>query len=142
MIVDGQVVWFGCDVGKMLEREMGILDPDVYDFEAVYGTSLKLDKAGCLDYGHSRMTHAMVLTSVDLDDSGKPTKWRVENSWGTEKHGDKGYMVMSDRWFDEYLYEAMVRRGYLSPELLKGLDTDPVVLPPWDPMGALAQAGW
>jgi bleomycin hydrolase len=139
MIVDGRAVWFGCDVGKMLERQVGILDLDVYDYDLVYGTRFKLDKAGRLDYGHSRMTHAMVLTGVDLDDSDKPMKWRVENSWGTEI-GDKGYFVMSDRWFDEFLYEVMVSKAYLSAELLKVLDTEPVVLSPWDPMGALARA--
>jgi bleomycin hydrolase len=139
MIVDGQAVWFGCDSGKMLEREMGILDVKVYDYELVYGTRFKLDKAGRLDYGHSRMTHAMVFTGVDLDDSGQPIKWRVENSWGT-KLGDKGYMVMADSWFDEFLYEVLVSKKHLSPELLEVLDTEPVVLPPWDPMGALARS--
>jgi len=137
MIVDGHVVWFGCDVGKMLERDMGVLDPDVYDYELVYGTAFNLDKAGRLDYGHSRMTHAMLFTGVDLDEAGVPIKWRVENSWGT-KLGDKGYLMMTDRWFDEYLYEVTVSKKYLSPELLEVLDTEPVVLPPWDPMGALA----
>jgi bleomycin hydrolase len=137
-IVDGQAVWFGCDVGKMLERDLGVLDPNVYNYELVYGTRFKLDKAGRLDYGHSQMTHAMLLTGVDLDDSGKPIKWRVENSWGTE-HGDKGYLTMADGWFDEFLYEVIVSKKYLSPKLLAVLDTEPVVLPPWDPMGALAR---
>jgi bleomycin hydrolase len=140
MVVDGQAVWFGCDVGKMLERDLGVLDLDVYDYELVYGTAFRLDKAGRLDYGHSRMTHAMVFTGVDLDDAGAPVKWRLENSWGTE-HGDKGSMVMTDRWFDEFLYEVTVSKKYLSPELLAVLDAAPVVLPPWDPMGALARSG-
>ncbi len=139
MIVDSQAVWFGCDVGKMLERETGILDLKVYDYELVYGTHFKLDKAGRLDYGHSRMTHAMAFTGMDLADSGVPVKWRVENSWGT-KLGDKGYMVMTDRWFDEFLYEVTVSKKTLSAELLQVLDTKPVVLPPWDPMGALAKS--
>lgn len=139
MIVSGQAVWFGCDVGKFLERDMGIMDVDVYDYDLVYGVSFKLDKAGRLDYGHSRMTHAMVLTGVDLDEANRPLKWRVENSWGTEI-GDEGYMMMSDAWFDEYLYEIMVSNQFLSSKLLKVLDGDPVVLPPWDPMGALAKA--
>lgn len=139
MVVDSQAVWFGCDVGKMFERERGILDPEVYDYELVYGTRFKLDKAGRLDYGHSRMTHAMVLTGVDLDDSSKPIKWRVENSWGT-KLGDKGYLVMADGWFDEFLYEVMISKKHLSPELLEVLNTEPVALPPWDPMGALAKS--
>ncbi len=147
MIVGGQAVWFGCDVGKMLERKLGILDLELYDYELVYGTPFKFDKASRLDYGHSRMTHAMVLTGVDLDpvvsspnpEEARPIKWRVENSWGTE-HGDKGYIVMQDAWFDEFLYEITVDKKYLSPELVQVLDTEPVVLPPWDPMGALAQA--
>ena len=48
-------------------------------------------------------------------------------------------MYMMDEWFDEYLYEAVVRKEYLSPELLKILDTQPLVLPSWDPMGTLAR---
>ena len=137
MIIDNQAVWFGCDVGKMLERKLGILDSKIYNYELVYGTHFKLDKAGRLDFGQSRMTHAMVLTGVDLDNADKPVKWRVENSWGT-KNGDKGYMIMSDKWFDEFLYEITINKKYLTLKLLKVLDTEPVVLPPWDPMGSLA----
>jgi bleomycin hydrolase len=137
-IADGQAVWFGSDVGQMLERDLGILDTNVYDYELVYGVPFALDKAGRLDYGHSRMTHAMLLTGVDLDETEHPLKWRVENSWGTER-GDKGYMLMTDRWFEEYLYEIAVSKRYLSPDLLAVLKTEPVVLPPWDPMGALAR---
>ena len=137
-IVDGHAVWFGSDVGKMMARDAGLLDEDAYDYELVYGTPFKLDKAGRLDYGHSRMTHAMVLTGVDLDADDRPVKWRVENSWGT-KFGDNGYMLMTDRWFDEYLYEVVVSKRYVAPELLAVLDTEPVVLLPWDPMGALAR---
>ncbi len=138
-LVAGKVVWFGCDVGKMLERKLGIMDLDLYDYELVYGTPFEQDKAGRLDYGQSVMTHAMVLTGVDLDADGKPTKWRVENSWGTEI-GDKGYMVMSDAWFDEYLYEITVDKKYLPAKLLPVLETEPIVLPPWDPMGSLARS--
>ncbi len=139
MIKDNHAVWFGCDVGQMLETEMGAMDLNVYDYDLVYGAEFKLDKAGRLEYRNSEMTHAMVLTGVDLDETGKPRKWRVENSWGA-KIGDKGYMCMMDEWFDEYLFEITVRRKYLSPELLSVLSTEPVVLPPWDPMGTLARA--
>ena len=138
-VVDGRAVWFGCDVGKMNEGELGLLNHAVYDYGLVYGADFELDKAGRLDYGHSRMTHAMVFTGVDIDDAGNPVKWRVENSGGT-RNGDKGYLAMSDRWFDEYLYEIVVHRKYVSPELLKIRDTEPIVLPPWDPMGALARS--
>jgi len=139
MIVDGKPVWFGCDVGKLLERDRGLLDLKIYDYELVYGVPFKQDKAGRLDYGHSCMSHAMMLTGVDLDEDGNPTKWRIENSWGA-KIGENGYLSMSDAWFDEYLYEVAISKHYLSPELLNVLDTEPIVLPPWDPMGALAKA--
>ncbi len=140
MIKDEKPVWFGCDVGKMLDRDLGLMDMDLYDFDSVYGTSFGMTKAERLDYGHSQMTHAMVFTGVDLDDDDRPRKWRVENSWG-DKTGEKGFMIMTDAWFDQYNYEVAVEKKYLSPELLTVLETEPVGLPPWDPMGALAGAG-
>lgn len=139
MIKDGKPVWFGCDVGKMFDRDLGLMDMDLFEFEPIYGVEFGLDKAQRLDYGQSAMNHAMVFTGVDLDDEGKPVKWRVENSWG-DKPGNKGFMVMTDRWFDEYNYEVAVEKRYLSAELLEVLQMEPVRLPPWDPMGALARA--
>jgi bleomycin hydrolase len=139
MLKAEQPVWFGCDVGKHLEGELGILDMDLYDYPAIYGFDFGADKAERVDYGHSMMTHAMVFTGVDLDDAGAPRKWRVENSWG-DKIGDKGFLVMSDRWFDEYMYEVVVDKRFIPEALRPLLETDPIVLPPWDPMGALAAA--
>jgi len=138
MIKGNYAIWFGCDVAKMLETEMGAMDLNIYDYESVYGTKFRLDKRARLEYNDSEMTHAMVITGVDLDGHGNPRKWRVENSWGATI-GDQGYMYMMDEWFDEYVYEVVVRKEYLSPELLKILDTEPVVLPFWDPMCSLAR---
>jgi bleomycin hydrolase len=137
MIKGNHAVWFGCDVAKMLETDMGAMDLNIYDYEAVYGTKFQLDKAARLEYGDSEMDHAMVITGVDLDEKGDSKKWRVENSWGAAI-GDQGYMYMMDEWFDEYLYEVIVRKAYLSPELLKVLDTKPVVLDFWDPLCSIA----
>lgn len=139
MLVAGEPVWFGCDVGKFMERDLGLLDLHTYEYDLVYGEGLLSDKAERIDYGQSMMTHAMVFTGVDLDDDGHPRKWRVENSWG-DKLGDKGYLVMSDAWFDEYVYELAVGRKFLSEELQQIFTQEPIVLPPWDPMGALAIA--
>jgi bleomycin hydrolase len=134
---NGEPVWFGCDVGKYLDRELGWMDDDLFNYELVYGKTPKLTKAERLDYGESLMTHAMVFTGVDLDDDGNPCKWRVENSWG-EKSGDKGFFAMADSWFDEYNYEVVVHKKYLPEEYVKMLDREPVGLEPWDPMGSLA----
>jgi len=139
MIKDGKPVWFGCDVGKTFDRDMGLMDLELFDYKGVYGVDFGMDKAQQLDYGQSLMTHAMVLTGVDLDNSGTPIKWRVENSWG-DKGGDKGFMMMTDAWFDQYLYEVVVDRKNVSAEILALLDGEPTALPPWDPMGSLAIA--
>ena len=138
MVKEGKPVWFGADAGKMSYREQGVFDMGIYDYDNVYGSEFKLDKAARLDYGYSKMTHAMVFTGVDIDETEKPRKWRVENSWGT-KVGDKGFYTMSEEWFREYVYEVMIDRSYLSKEILEVLDTEPVKLNPWDPMGALAK---
>lgn len=139
MIQDGKPVWFGCDVGKEFDRDLGLMDLDLFDYASLYGTEFGMDKATRLDYGHSQMTHAMVFTGVDVNDEGQPMKWRVENSWG-EKGGDKGFMVMTDAWFSAYNYEVVVEKQYVAPELLAILDTPPTALPPWHPMGSLAAA--
>ena len=133
----GESVWFGCDVGKYLERDLGTMDLDMFDYELVYGTENRMNKAERLQYGHSAMTHAMVFTGVDVNEDGKSTKWRVENSW-SDKVGDKGYFQMSDAWFDEYNYEVVVHKSHVPAEVLKALESDPIVLDPWDPMGSLA----
>ena len=95
-----------------------------------------MTKAERLEYGESRMTHAMVLTGFHVAD-GKPSRWKVENSWGKER-GNEGYFVMSDGWFREYMYQVVVHRKYLSDALQTALAEKPVALPPWDPMGSLA----
>ena len=134
----GETVWFGSDVGQVSNRKAGILATDVYDFEAGMDIYLTQDKAGRLDYAESLMTHAMVLTGVDLDEAGQPRKWKVENSWG-DKVGTDGYFVASDAWMDEYTYQIVVRKEFLTADELAAYEAEPIVLAPWDPMGALAK---
>jgi bleomycin hydrolase len=136
VIASGEPVWFGCDVGKMMRRDLGIWDANLFDFGSVYDTTFDLDKAGRLDYHETQMTHAMLFTGVDLDGE-TPRKWRVENSWGDEG-GVKGFYTMNDSWFGEYVFEIAARKDLLPAELVAALDTEPIVLPAWDPMGALA----
>eukprot|EP00871_Galdieria_phlegrea_P003425 jgi/Galph1/4083/GphlegSOOS_G2743.1 len=143
-IKNGEAVWFGCDVGKFLQRQLGYMDLRIFDYELVFGTSLLgQNKAERLEYGESQMTHAMVLTAVcceeDKNDSQKlkTIKWRVENSWGDEL-GEKGYFMMTDEWFDEFVYEVVVDKKYVKEEVIKVMEQEPIHLPPWDPFGALA----
>ncbi|HEL2254685.1 TPA: aminopeptidase C [Streptococcus suis] len=133
----GESVWFGSDVGQSSNRQTGIMATNTYDFSSSLGIHFHQDKAGRLDYSESLMTHAMVLTGVDLDDNEQPLKWKVENSWG-DKVGDKGYFVASDSWMDEYTYQIVVRKEFLTQEELAAYQAQPQVLAPWDPMGALA----
>jgi bleomycin hydrolase len=133
----GEPVWFGCDVGKQMRRDMGLMDRDLYDLEALYDVSFDLDKAARLEYGDTRMTHAMLFTGVDVVDA-TARRWRVENSWGAEP-GQKGFFTMNDSWFDEFMFEIAARKEYLPANLQAALELEPVVLPPWDPMGALAR---
>ena len=134
----GETVWFGSDVGQSSNRKAGIMAEGMHDFTASMDIRLTQDKAGRLDYSESLMTHAMVLTGVDLDENGKAKKWKVENSWG-EKVGNKGYFVASDAWMDEYTYQIVVRKEFLTAAELAAYEAEPLVLAPWDPMGALAK---
>ncbi|MBN2958230.1 MAG: aminopeptidase C [Streptococcus gordonii] len=133
----GETVWFGSDVGQSSNRKAGIMADGMYDFTSSMDIQLTQDKAGRLDYSESLMTHAMVLTGVDLDENGKAKKWKVENSWG-EKVGNKGYFVASDSWMNEYTYQIVVRKEFLTEAELAAYEAEPIVLAPWDPMGALA----
>jgi bleomycin hydrolase len=135
-IMDGEPVWFGCDTTPQSHAELGIWDARLYDYESVYGAHPDLDKEARVRYHDSLMTHAMLFTGVHVVD-GTPRRWRVENSWGTQK-GDGGFYTMNDSWFDEYVFEVVVRKDRLDPGLLAALDAEPLVLPAWDPMGALA----
>ena len=134
----GETVWFGSDVGQSSNRKAGVMAEGMHDFTASMDIRLTQDKAGRLDYSESLMTHAMVLTGVDLDENGKAKKWKVENSWG-EKVGNNGYFVASDAWMDEYTYQIVVRKEFLTAAELAAYEAEPLVLSPWDPMGALAK---
>ena len=137
---DDLPVWFGCDVAQSYLQDEGIMDTAALDVDALFGFPVEgcMDKAERLDYGESLMTHAMVLEGVRLDEKGEPTLWKVENSWGKD-HGRDGFDTLSDAWFDEYVYQVVVDKKYLTEEERHTYETEePTVLAPWDPMGSLA----
>ena len=131
----GKVVWFGSDVGKWGERESGFWDDQCFNAELVTGLDLALTKEDSLNYWFAAMNHAMVITGVNLED-GKPTRWKIENSWGGDK-GAKGYYICSDTWFDQYVFQAAVEKEYVCAPNAE-YEQEPIVLDPWDPMGTLA----
>ncbi|KAG8936655.1 hypothetical protein FRC02_000113 [Tulasnella sp. 418] len=134
----GHPVFFGCDVGQFSHSRFGIMDTSLYEYENAFGVHFGLTKAQRLQTGESAMTHAMVFTAVHLDAEGKPLRYKVENSWGPGA-GEKGYFVMTDKWFDEFVYQVVIPRKLAAPEHIKVLDGgNPHVYAPWDPMGTLA----
>ena len=136
LLEDGLPVWMGCDVGKQMERKRGLWDANLFETNELYGIEYGMEKSDRLRFGQTMMTHAMLFTGVDVVD-GKPRRWRVENSWGADS-GQKGYYTMNDSWYAEPMFEIAAPKDYLPEKMLDGLETEPVVLDAWDPMGSLA----
>ena len=136
ILEDGMPVWMGCDVGKQMDRKRGLWDANLFETNELYGVEYGMAKADRLRYGQTMMTHAMLFTGVDVYE-GRPRRWRVENSWGDDS-GQKGFYTMNDSWYDEHMFEIASPKKYLTEKMLEGLETNPVVLEAWDPMGSLA----
>ena len=135
-IKDNTAMYFSCDVGKFSNRSTGVLDINAYDYESLFRTTLPMDKKQRIQTYSSLSSHAMTLIAVDIDpESGKTKKWMVENSWGPSS-GYQGNMIMTDEWFNEYMFRLVVERKYVPQDILDMLKQTPTMLPPWDPMFA------
>ena len=133
----GELIWFGSDCGRFGDRKTGVWDNGLYDYERVTGIGANLTKGEALDYRESAMNHAMLFTAANFLDDNTVNRWKIENSWG-DSHGKKGYFVCSDQWFDEFVYQLVINKKYLSDKMLEDLIQEPIELNPWDPMGSLA----
>ncbi len=131
-IKGGEAMYFSCDVGKQLDIERGYLDVNNYDYSGLFSVNFDMNKTQRIQTFASGSTHGMTLLGADVDENGKTTKWLLENSWGMK--GYKGYLIMTDKWFDEYMFRVVVNKKYVSEKVLKILQSEPVLLPPWDPM--------
>ena len=125
-------MYFSCDVAKFLDRKKGVADLNNFDYESLLGVDLSMDKKQRVMTHSSGSSHAMTLIAVDLKD-GKPCKWMVENSWGAAS-GYKGNIIMTDEWFNEYMFRLVVERRFVPEDVLKMLEQKPIQLPAWDPM--------
>lgn len=130
---DGHKLYSSYDVGKQLDRKLGFCDLDNYDYGTLFGTTFPMNKADRIATFDSGSTHAMTLTAVDLDANGQPLKWKVENSWGAS-YGYKGCLIMTNRWFNEYMFRLVVNKKYASSQLLSEFDQKPVEVMPEDPL--------
>ena len=130
---DGKKMYSSYDVGKQFDRELGYLDTENYDYGSLFNTTFPMTKAERISTYDSGSTHAMTLSAVDLDANGKPIKWKVENSWGPN-NGDKGCLIMSAKWFEEYMFRLVVDKKYVPENLLKEFDQKPVMVMPEDPL--------
>ena len=132
-IKDNKAMYFSCDVGKFLNRSNGSLDLRNYDYESLLGVEFTMDKKQRIQTHSSGSSHAMTLIAVDLDQQGKPVKWMVENSWGPS-YGFKGNLIMTDEWFDEYMFRLVVESRFIPEDLQGLLNQEAIKLPAWDPM--------
>ena len=130
---DGHKMYSSYDVGKQLDRKRGYMDLDNYDYASLTGTTYNMNKADRIRTFDSGSTHAMTLTAVDLDKQGKPVKWKVENSWGPS-YGHQGYLIMTNRWFNEFMFRLVVDKKYASEKVLKASQQKPVMLMHDDPL--------
>lgn len=131
-IKDNEGMYFSCDVGKQLESEKGFLDLNTYDYANLFGIDFNMDKKQRVQTFESGSSHGMALMGVNVLEDGSTDKWLLENSWG--KKGHDGHLIMTDEWFDEFMFRLVIHKKYIDPEVLKILDTEAKILPPWDPM--------
>ena len=136
-IKDSTMMYFSCDVNKFIDRDRGVLDIENFDYESLMGTKFGMDKADRIRTGASASSHAMTLVAVDLDENGKSRKWMVENSWGPG--ANDGHLIMTDRWFDEYMFRLVVNKKYVPKNILAILKQKPILLPAWDSLFAPEQ---
>ncbi len=134
-IKDNTAMYFSCDVGKFIDRKKGTLDVANFDYASLFGTEFGMDKRERIQTYASGSSHAMTLIAVDLDEAGEPRKWMVENSWGAAS-GWQGNLIMTDEWFEEYMFRVVVEKKYVPEDILKMLELEPILLPSWDPMFA------
>ncbi len=132
-IKDNTAMYFSCDVGKFMDRAKGTLDLKNFDYESLFATSFPMDKRERIQTFASGSSHAMTLIAVDLNEAEDPVKWMVENSWGASS-GYQGCLIMTDEWFDEYMFRLVAERKYVPEDVLKMLGQEPTLLPAWDPM--------
>ena len=130
---DGRKLYSSYDVGKFLDRKRGYADTENFDYASLFGTTFGMDKAQRISTFDSGSTHAMTLTAVDLDDKGKAVKWKVENSWGAS-WGQQGCLIMTDRWFREFMFRLVVNKKYVPENILQAAETEPIMVMPEDPL--------
>lgn len=132
-IKSNEAMYASCDVGKQLNRESGIMDPEMYDYESLLGVNISMDKKTRILTRQSGSSHAMTLIGCDTDENDVPVKWEFENSWGAAS-GNRGYLTFTDRWFDEYMFRLVIHRRYLDSKAIESLKQKPIQLPIWDYM--------
>ena len=134
-IQGNDAMYFSCDVGKQLDSKAGYLDVNLYNYDDLLGVKFGMDKAKRIQTFESGSSHGMALVGVNIKEDGTTDKWLLENSWGADK-GDHGYLTMTDEWFNEYMFRLVINKKYIDADVLKILDKESTLLPPWDPMFA------
>ena len=127
-----EAIWFGNDVLEESDRKKGYLMGDLYQIDNLFGIDTDIEKGLRLDYKQAEISHAMTITGVNII-KGQPNRWKVENSWGVD-NGVNGYYIMDEKWFEDYVYEVVINKKYLTAKELEEAAQEPTVLPAWDSM--------
>jgi len=136
-ITKNQPVWFGCDVGATFDRETGVHDPNIFDLKTFMSYENNMSKEERLSTFLSLPSHAMIIVGYH-EDNGNIKRWKIENSWG-KTSGTDGFQLMTNDWFNEYVFQIIIHKSKLFDSEKELLSTDPLIVPPWDPLGTLAK---
>ncbi len=131
-------MYFSCDVGKQLDKKNGTLDLNNYNYTDLFGVDFEMDKKERMKTFQSGSTHGMALVGVNILPEGSVDKWLLENSWGADQ-GHDGFLTMTDGWFNEYMFRLIIHKKYIDSDVLKILEQEVTLLPPWDPVFAPEQ---
>lgn len=132
---NGDIVYFSCDNGKYMNNEKGIWNDKQYDYENLFQIDLSMEKGEMLDSRECYFGHTMVITGIELENSGIK-RFKIKNSWG-KSETNSGYWIVTPSWMRKYLYQIVIKEEYMLKEEIELLNKEPIELNIWDSLAEL-----
>ncbi|WP_027119637.1 C1 family peptidase [[Mycoplasma] testudinis] len=141
-ILNNEPIWFACQYGTCGNAKTGIFDFKVYDYETLFDIKLNKDQPAMESVGQLVSNHAMIFLGFHYNETASKQKqqnlikdfaklsknpqelferladaividrWKVENSH-SEKSGNKGFVVITDSWFNQFVSQAVITKKSL-----------------------------